>query len=96
LTIQLPESADEYLALGVESEEAGEKWRMGDAAKSARFFVRALEIYAKGLEKHPRSFDLAYNKYVFPFPLRMYRIKLAKQSLASCAMSPISRVRPLP
>ncbi|KAL9103569.1 MAG: hypothetical protein Q9163_001407 [Psora crenata] len=29
---------------GVELEEAGEKWRAGDAAKSLRFFVKAIDI----------------------------------------------------
>ncbi|RAL07299.1 uncharacterized protein BO97DRAFT_378757 [Aspergillus homomorphus CBS 101889] len=57
-----PETADEYLALGVEQEEAGEKWRAGDAAKSLRFFMRAINTYDEGLSKHPSAFDLAYNK----------------------------------
>ncbi|MCJ1437360.1 hypothetical protein MMC27_006747 [Xylographa pallens] len=47
---------------GVEAEEAGEKWRAGDAAKSSRFFVRAVELYDAGLERFPHSFDLSYNK----------------------------------
>lgn len=50
--------------VGVEQEEAGEKWRAGDAAKSLRFFIRAITTYDQGLGKHPASFDLAYNKYV--------------------------------
>ncbi|OJJ95541.1 hypothetical protein ASPACDRAFT_1860217 [Aspergillus aculeatus ATCC 16872] len=57
-----PETSDEYLALGVEQEEAGEKWRAGDAAKSLRFFMRAINTYDEGLIKHPGAFDLAYNK----------------------------------
>ncbi|MCJ1400420.1 hypothetical protein MMC11_003625 [Xylographa trunciseda] len=57
-----PQTADEYLAAGVEAEEAGEKWRAGDAAKSSRFFVRAIELYDAGLEHFPDSFDLSYNK----------------------------------
>lgn len=52
-------------SVGVEQEEAGEKWRAGDAAKSLRFFMRAITTYDQGLSKHPASFDLAYNKYVF-------------------------------
>lgn len=47
---------------GVELEEAGEKWRAGDAAKSMRFFVRAIETYDRGLQRYPKSLDLAYNK----------------------------------
>jgi hypothetical protein len=53
---------------GVELEEAGEKWRAGDAAKSMRFFMRAITNYDEGLQKHPGTFDLAYNKYVYFAP----------------------------
>ncbi|KAI4141020.1 MAG: hypothetical protein LQ341_003635 [Variospora aurantia] len=35
---------------------------VGDAQKSARFFVRALDDYDKGLKEFPDSLDLAYNK----------------------------------
>ncbi|KAL4959868.1 uncharacterized protein BDV14DRAFT_183763 [Aspergillus stella-maris] len=59
---QAPRTADEFLAVGVEQEEAGEKWRAGDAAKSLRFFMRAIAIYDEGLQRHPTAFDLAYNK----------------------------------
>ena len=45
-------------------EEAGEKWRAGDAAKSLRFFTRAIDKYGAGLQRFPADFDLAYNKYV--------------------------------
>ena len=34
---QAPETADEYLAAGVDEEEGGEKWRAGDIVKSSRF-----------------------------------------------------------
>ncbi|KKK23105.1 hypothetical protein P175DRAFT_0532355 [Aspergillus ochraceoroseus IBT 24754] len=61
-TPQLPRTADEFLAVGVEQEEAGEKWRAGDAAKSLRFFMRAINTYDEGLQRHPGAFDLAYNK----------------------------------
>lgn len=47
---------------GVDFEEAGEKWRAGDATKSLRFFVKAIESYDAGLQKFPQSFELAYNK----------------------------------
>ncbi|POS85777.1 hypothetical protein EPUL_003484 [Erysiphe pulchra] len=57
-----PSTADEYLAAAVSFEEAGEKWRGGDAAKSMRFFNRAIECYDEGLKRFPDSFDLAYNK----------------------------------
>jgi hypothetical protein len=50
---------------GVNHEEAGEKWRSGDSAKSYRFFQRAIETYDDGLKKHPGSFDLAYNKSIY-------------------------------
>jgi len=60
----VPVTSEDYLELGVELEGDGEKWRAGDAAKSARFFVRAVQNYDAGLAKFPASFDLAYNKYV--------------------------------
>lgn len=60
---QQPTNADEYLAQGVEHEEAAEKWRAGDAIKSMRFYERALNIYNEALSLFPTSFDLAYNKY---------------------------------
>lgn len=43
-------------------EETGGKWRAGDQAKSCRAFIRAIQIYNDGLQKHPKNFDLAYNK----------------------------------
>ncbi|KAH6655163.1 hypothetical protein BKA67DRAFT_657117 [Truncatella angustata] len=55
-------TADDYLAAGVEHEEAAGKWRAGDAAKSMRFFQRAIEAYDQGLKAFPSSLDLAYNK----------------------------------
>ena len=57
------QSADDILDLGVKCEEAGEKWRGGDKAKSARFFLKALETYETGLRKFPISTDLLYNRY---------------------------------
>lgn len=56
----------------MELEEAGEKWRAGDAAKSMRFFMRAISNYDEGLQKHPAAFDLAYNKYVIILDLLMF------------------------
>lgn len=47
---------------GVEHEEAAGKWRAGDAAKSMRFFQRAIEVYEQGLQVSPNSLDLVYNK----------------------------------
>ncbi|KAG4217026.1 hypothetical protein PC116_g34493, partial [Phytophthora cactorum] len=55
------ESADDFQAAGVEFEEAAGKWRAGDAAKSMRFFRRAIDVYDQGLRKFPQSIDLAYN-----------------------------------
>lgn len=57
-----PETADEYQEAADREEEAGGKHRAGDPAKSGRAFVRALEIYDKGLRRYPTNFDLAYNK----------------------------------
>ncbi|PBP24329.1 hypothetical protein BUE80_DR004650 [Diplocarpon rosae] len=74
----IPETADDYLAAGVDFEEAGEKWRGGDAAKSTRFFVRAIDCYDKALKKFPTSFDLAYNKARVQYELTQHP-KLLKQ-----------------
>ena len=57
-----PETADDFQEAADQEEDTGSKWRAGDSAKSGRAFVRALEVYDKGLQKHPTSFDLAYNK----------------------------------
>ncbi|KXJ90829.1 hypothetical protein Micbo1qcDRAFT_119600 [Microdochium bolleyi] len=56
------ETADDFLQAGVEHEEAAGKWRAGDAAKSMRFFQRAIEVYEQGLQTSPNNLDLAYNK----------------------------------
>lgn len=53
-----------FVSAGVDFEEAGGKWRAGDAAKSLRFFSRAVEVYDQGLHRFPSSLDLAYNKLV--------------------------------
>ncbi|CZT05553.1 uncharacterized protein RAG0_11588 [Rhynchosporium agropyri] len=74
----VPETADEYLAAGVDFEEAGEKWRGGDAAKSTRFFVRAIDCYDEALKKFPNSFDLAYNKARVQYELTQHP-KLLRQ-----------------
>ena len=57
-----PETAEEFQEAADREEETGGKWRAGDTAKSGRAFVRALEIYDKGLLSYPSNFDLAYNK----------------------------------
>ncbi|KAJ5176487.1 uncharacterized protein N7482_002364 [Penicillium canariense] len=75
---QLPVTADDYLAVGVELEEAGEKWRAGDAAKSMRFFMKAIANYDEGLQKHPGAFDLAYNKARVQYEITQHP-KLAAQ-----------------
>ncbi|KAJ5775914.1 uncharacterized protein N7511_000925 [Penicillium nucicola] len=75
---QAPVTADDYLAAGVELEEAGEKWRAGDAAKSMRFFMRAITNYDEGLQKHPGTFDLAYNKARVQYEITQHP-KLAAQ-----------------
>ncbi|GLA06095.1 hypothetical protein AnigIFM60653_006618 [Aspergillus niger] len=64
--------------VGVEQEEAGEKWRAGDAAKSLRFFMRAINTYDEGLSKHPSAFDLAYNKARVQYEITQHP-KLAAQ-----------------
>ncbi|KAK3075986.1 hypothetical protein LTR53_000163 [Teratosphaeriaceae sp. CCFEE 6253] len=57
-----PHTADEFQDAADSEEDRAGKWRLGDPAKSGRAFVRALEIYDGGLQKHPSNFDLAYNK----------------------------------
>ncbi|KAI2467963.1 hypothetical protein F4781DRAFT_285223 [Annulohypoxylon bovei var. microspora] len=56
------DTADDFQSAGVDFEEAAGKWRAGDAAKSMRFFQRAVDVYDKGLQKFPQNADLAYNK----------------------------------
>ncbi|SMR53894.1 unnamed protein product [Zymoseptoria tritici ST99CH_3D1] len=53
---------DDFQSSADFEESAGGKHRVGDPQKSARAFIRALDIYDQGLAKHPSSFDLAYNK----------------------------------
>ncbi|KAF2501767.1 hypothetical protein BU16DRAFT_569671 [Lophium mytilinum] len=57
-----PESENDFLEAADEHEQSGGKWRAGDAAKSLRFFQRAIDAYDEGLKRFPKSFDLAYNK----------------------------------
>ncbi|KAK0658404.1 hypothetical protein DIS24_g4693 [Lasiodiplodia hormozganensis] len=64
-----PETEDDFLDAADEFEKSAGKWRAGDAAKSARFFQRAIDAYAAGLQKFPRSFDLAYNKALLEYQI---------------------------
>ncbi|PSN63190.1 hypothetical protein BS50DRAFT_648668 [Corynespora cassiicola Philippines] len=57
-----PQSEDDFLDVADEFERSAGKWRAGDAAKAARFFNRAIDMYNEGLKQYPKSFDLAYNK----------------------------------
>lgn len=57
-----PRTPDEFQEAADREEETGGKWRAGDPGKSGRAFLRALEIYDKGLKKFSTNFDLAYNK----------------------------------
>lgn len=77
------QAANQWIPAGVELEEAGEKWRAGDAAKSMRFFMRAIANYDEGLQKHPGAFDLAYNKYVFLLELPSYSIRIIPQDCSN-------------
>lgn len=58
-----PQTADDALAAGVALEEAGDKWRAGDAAKAARFYARAVDAYEAGLARWPgrEGRHLAFN-----------------------------------
>lgn len=57
-----PETENDFLEAADEFEQAGGKWRAGDAAKATRFFKRAVDTYNAGLQRYQGSFDLAYNK----------------------------------
>lgn len=57
-----PRTPDEFQEAADREEETGGKWRAGDPAKAGRAFLRALELYDKGLAKFATNFDLAYNK----------------------------------
>lgn len=59
---QEPETENDFLEAADEFEQAGGKWRAGDAAKATRFFKRAVDTYNAGLQRYQGSFDLAYNK----------------------------------
>ncbi|KAK8093063.1 uncharacterized protein PG998_012684 [Apiospora kogelbergensis] len=56
------ETASDFEDAASEHEEAAGKWRAGDAAKSMRFFQRAIDTYDQGLKAFPQDLDLAYNK----------------------------------
>ncbi|KAK8070468.1 hypothetical protein PG997_010671 [Apiospora hydei] len=56
------ETASGFEDAANEHEEAAGKWRAGDAAKSMRFFQRAIDTYDQGLKAFPKDLDLAYNK----------------------------------
>ncbi|TKX27447.1 hypothetical protein C1H76_0284 [Elsinoe australis] len=73
-----PESADDFQAAADAEEETGGKWRVGDKAKSCRAFLRAIEIYDRGLGRHPRNFDLAYNKARLEFEVSQQTNLVAK------------------
>lgn len=64
-----PETEDEFLEAADELEKSGGKWRAGDAAKAVRFFQRAIDTYNTGLQRYPRSFDLAYNKALLQYQM---------------------------
>ncbi|KAK7543157.1 hypothetical protein IWX49DRAFT_575545 [Phyllosticta citricarpa] len=88
-----PETEVDFLDLADEHEKAAGKWRAGDAAKSTRFFQRAIDAYAAGLSKYPTSFDLAYNKALLEYEItqdariarefKHSRIDMLKQTLDS-------------
>ncbi|KAK6857047.1 hypothetical protein PG995_007234 [Apiospora arundinis] len=55
-------TASDFEDAASEHEEAAGKWRAGDAAKSMRFFQRAIDTYDQGLKTFTQDLDLAYNK----------------------------------
>ncbi|KAH0385349.1 hypothetical protein KCU92_g3563, partial [Aureobasidium melanogenum] len=71
-------TADDFQEAADAEEETGGKWRAGDPAKSCRAFVRAIEIYNNGLQRHPKDADLAYNKARLEFELSQQPTLVAK------------------
>ncbi|KAF2752280.1 hypothetical protein M011DRAFT_393524 [Sporormia fimetaria CBS 119925] len=59
---QEPQSENDFLEAADDFEQSAGKWRAGDAAKATRFYNRAIDMYNAGLQRYPKSFDLAYNK----------------------------------
>ncbi|KAF1991921.1 hypothetical protein K402DRAFT_459148 [Aulographum hederae CBS 113979] len=64
-----PETENDFLELADDNEKGGGKWRVGDSAKAARFFQRALDAYDTGLKKYSSSFDLTYNKALLQYQI---------------------------
>ncbi|KAH0612909.1 uncharacterized protein H6S33_009289 [Morchella sextelata] len=58
---KVPETADEFLDVGIEHEESGDRWRPGDKLKAGRFYEKAIDSYNTALQLNPTSFDAAYN-----------------------------------
>ncbi|RPB04918.1 hypothetical protein L873DRAFT_1840353 [Choiromyces venosus 120613-1] len=59
---KLPETSEEFLDVGIELEESGDRWRAGDKIKAGRFYYKAIESYEAALQRNPKSFDAAYNR----------------------------------
>ncbi|KAH0139583.1 hypothetical protein KCU67_g15120, partial [Aureobasidium melanogenum] len=74
-------TADDFQEAADAEEETGGKWRAGDPAKSCRAFVRAIDIYNNGLQRHPKDADLAYNKARLEFELSQQPTLVAKLSI---------------
>ncbi|KAL9078489.1 MAG: hypothetical protein Q9157_002577 [Trypethelium eluteriae] len=53
---------EDFWQLAASHDKTARKWRVGDAAKGARGFLRAIEVYTTGLQQHPANFELAYNR----------------------------------
>ncbi|KAB8616657.1 hypothetical protein FH972_025992 [Carpinus fangiana] len=87
-----PSTPEEFLEAAVAHEEAAEKWRAGDAAKSVRFYQRALEVYDKGLaamtgplSRQEGCFDLEYNRARILYTVTQYpllRTEWSSESLS--------------
>ncbi|KAI5845185.1 hypothetical protein DFP73DRAFT_631517 [Morchella snyderi] len=58
---KVPETADEFLDVGIEHEESGDRWRPGDKLKAGRFYQKAIDCYNTALQLNPTFFDTAYN-----------------------------------
>ncbi|KAF8420442.1 hypothetical protein EV426DRAFT_612325 [Tirmania nivea] len=57
-----PQTTDEFIELGTDFEESGDRWRNQDDPKSSRFYMKAIAAYEAALRLTPNSLDAAYNR----------------------------------
>ncbi|KAF2797023.1 hypothetical protein K505DRAFT_334652 [Melanomma pulvis-pyrius CBS 109.77] len=74
---KVPQSEIDFLQAADDFEKSAGKWRAGDIEKATRFFQRAIDMLDAGLQRYPKSFDLAYNKATLEYTLLTNRRILA-------------------